>query len=443
MYKPIANDDTDTICALLAFYRKLYRIIGLIILIIGTLLVPVIPLLIKGNPPQGINVYILYYLYLINSVISYFFAGYKQSLLIAHQRTDIRNRVETLINICIQAFQILLLCLTRNFYMYAIVPICGTLVTNGFTAFITNKKYPNYKCRGTISIEAKNEIKTKISGLFGTKLNSIVVHSADTIVISTFLGLTATAQYGNYYYIMNAVCGFSMVLYSSLTAGIGNKLVCEPIEENYKLFKNLSFINAWIVGWCSVCIVCLYEPFMSLWVGDDLMLGMVFVVLMSLYFFAYEIQRSVLTFKDAAGLWNKDKMRPYVSMLVNLVSNIILVQLLGLYGIVLSTIVAFVISLPWANYVLFKYLFKKPAYKNLLKILQYLLITILASIVTYFVCNLCSGGVVGLIIRILLCCVLPNLIFLLLYGRTSEFNCMLKWVKSHLKKNKSKKQVVK
>ena len=430
MYKPIAQNDTVALRALLNFYRKLYRVIGVIILTLGTALLPLVPFLMKGDAPDGINVYVLYYIYLINSVISYFFAGYRQSLLSAHQRVDITNNIATLVNLGVQMGQILALYLTRNFYVYALVPIGGTLVVNLVNSIITKKKYPEIKCEGKISEETKKAIKNKLGGLFGTKLNSIVVHSSDTIVISAFLGLTMTAQYGNYYYIMNAVCGFIMVFYSSLTAGIGNKLVSDSLEENYTLFKNLSFINLWLVGWCSICFLCLYEPFMKLWVGEELKLGVPFVLLMVGYFFIYEVQRTILTFKDAAGLWHKDKMRPYVSMLVNVISNVILVQVMGIYGIVVSTILAFLISVPWANHVLFKYLFKKSSLSNLLYMTKGFLITAVVGAITYGVCMLCGEGIWGVLTRLGICCILPNALFVIFFLRDKEFKYMLHRIKS-------------
>lgn len=148
------------------------------------------------------------------------------------------------------------------------VPIVGTIFTNMINAYIVGKKYPDIHCKGTIDDSVKQEIKTKIFGLFGTKLNSIVVHSVDIVIISSFLGLTNTAKYGNYYYIMNAVSGFLAVIYGSLTAGIGNKIVSDNIDENYMLFRKLSFINYWIVGVCSVCFLCIYEPFILVWAGE-------------------------------------------------------------------------------------------------------------------------------------------------------------------------------
>ena len=56
MYRPIAEDDNTTICALMKLYRTYYRLIGLIIAVVGCILTPFIPKLISGDIPQGINI---------------------------------------------------------------------------------------------------------------------------------------------------------------------------------------------------------------------------------------------------------------------------------------------------------------------------------------------------------------------------------------------------
>ena len=326
MYKPIEENDKDKICEFLSYYRTFYRIIGTVMLFLGTILLPAIPYLIKDEPPAGVNVYILFYLYLINSVISYFFAGYKQSLLVAHQRSDISSKITMFVSILIQVGQIAVLVLTRNFYAYAIVPIVGTILTNGLNAWVTNKRYPEFRCRGKLGTEERKGIKKRLTGLIGTKMNSIVIHAADMIVISAFLGLTSTTMYGNYYYIMSAVNSFVVLFFSSMKAGVGNSLVVETPEKNMKLFGKIGFINAWITGWCSVCMLCLFRPFMLLWVGESLTYPIGVDIGMVLYFFLFSIQRTIIVFKDAAGIWYEDRYRPYVCMGVNLVLNLLLVQ---------------------------------------------------------------------------------------------------------------------
>ena len=436
MYKPIVNKDNDKLCAILNYYRKLYRIIGIVMLVIGTILVPAVPYLIKGDAPENINIYILYYLYLINSVLSYFFAGYKTSLLSAHQREDISTKRTTAVNILVQIIQIILLFVTKNFYVYAIVPIAGTLLTNLLNSAITKKMFPQIRPEGVVDAEIKKEIKKKLSGLVGTKLNSIVVHSADTIVISSYLGLTLTAQYGNYYTIFNAVCGFIAVFYTSMTASIGNKLVTDSLEENYSFFKKLNFINFWLVCFGCSCFLCLYEPFMKIWVGENLCLGIGFTCLMVVYFYIYQIQKTLLTFKDAAGIWYADRMRPYVSMIINLISNIVLVQIIGIYGIVLSTILSFIISLPWVNKILFDKLFHKNPIQNLLFMLRDLVVTALLCVLTYVSCSICDNGILGLFERLIICCIVPNTFLVIMYCKTEEFKYWKSFVFNSVKKLK-------
>ena len=62
MYKPIAEDDDTAICALMKLYRLYYRVIGMVIAIIGCILTPFVPKLISGDIPKGLNIYILYLL---------------------------------------------------------------------------------------------------------------------------------------------------------------------------------------------------------------------------------------------------------------------------------------------------------------------------------------------------------------------------------------------
>ncbi len=440
LYKPIEENDTEKICAYLAYYRKLYRWIGSIMLGVGTVLLPVIPYLMKGESPDGTNVYVLFYLYLINSVISYFFAGYKQSLLIAHQRTDIKSKITLLINILIQVGQIVVLVITQNIYVYALVPIAGTIITNVMNAWITNKRYPELQCRGALEAEAKEAIQKRLTGLIGTKMNSIVVHAADMIVVSAFLGLTATTIYGNYYYIMSAVNSFVLLFFSSMTASVGNSLITETIDKNLRLFKKIAFMNAWITGWCSVCLLCLYHPFMLIWTGEKLAYPLGMEIALVVYFFMFSSQRAMLMFKDAAGIWYEDRYRPYVCMIANVVLNVVLVQVIGIYGVVLSSIVAFAISIPWVNHTLFKTLFKRGEWNNLLSMAYYALVTVGAAVVTWIVTGLLPLGeerivAIGwLLVRALICLVVPNLIFALCYGFKPEFKQLTHMLMTRLKK---------
>lgn len=432
MYKPISNSDFTTLNALLNYYRRLYRCVGIAVLTVGLLLTPFLPYLIKGETPDGVNLYLLFFLYLINSVISYFFAGYRQSLLIAHQRSDIRDKIAMLVTIGVRIGEVLAIYFTRSLYVFVLCMILGTLTTNVVTAIVTRKMYPDLRCKGEVSKEIKQSINKRLGGLFGTKLNAIVVHQADTVIISTFLGLTLLAQYGNYYFIISALSGFVMAFFSSMTASIGNKIAVDSREEVFKLFKKINFINNWIVGWSSICLLCLMHPFMIIWVKDDLTLPILMTFLMTLYFYIFQIQRTILTFKDAGGLWYEDRYRPYVSMVINLLFNIMLVQFIGIYGVVLSTIIAFFISIPWCNYIVFKNMFYKSATLNLIRMFKNFILTCFIGMLTYLICGLFPISIIGLIERLMICIFVSNTLYILFFYKTEEYLFMKKMMKNLL-----------
>ena len=421
MYKPIAEDDTESINALYALYKKVYRIIGFIIFGIGIAIIPILPLIVKSDLPPDVNLYALYMIYLVNTTISYWLFGYKQSLLTAFQRSDIVSKRSLVITMIMYAVQIAALYLTRNYYVYIICLPVATVFTNIANKIIVDKMFPQYKCEGKVSKEVENSIKKKVIALFGTKANAIVLHATDNIVISAFLGLTVVGMYGNYFYIMNSICLFIRILYDSMTAGLGNSLETETLEKNYSDFNMLSFMNAWIVTFAGTCLLCLYQPFMMIWVKEKNMFGDEIVILLVVYFFVYMIRRVILTYKDAAGIWWEDRFRPYAVMAVNLILNITLVQIIGLPGIIISTVVSMFVAIPWENYTVFKYIFKTKSGNYYRWMFIYTAVAIGIMVLCWFLCRNVMQGVLGLIIRLAICTVVANGIWIVLFFKKKEF----------------------
>lgn len=421
MYKPIAENDSDTTCALLALYRKLYRIIGTIILAAGLICMPFLPHFIKGECPADINLYVLYSLYLLNTVCSYFMFAYRGSLLYAHQRMDVDNLINTIIPLVNWCAQMLVLLIFRSYYAYVIFMPVSTIVTNFVRLYFTKKLFPKLKPQGKVSAELEKSIYKKMKALVGAKISTTILHSSDNIVISAFIGLSMVAIYGNYHYIMNAVGGFLGIVYSSILPGIGNSLVTETIEKNYKDFKKLTFVNFWLVFWCAICLLCLYQPFMKLWAGEELLLPFSVVLLIVIYFIGYQGRKIVITYKDAAGLWWEDRFRPLVMAATNLIFNLILVQFIGIWGIVLSTILSLLVSIPWETYTVFKYVFKRSPKEYVMLVARYAIVFLLAAGVTYAACMIVNDGILALLVRACICVVVPNMIFLLFFHKQPEF----------------------
>lgn len=434
MYKPIAEKDNKTICALLNFYRKIYKIIGCIILLVGLLIIPFLNVIISEDIPGDINLKSLFIIYLVNTVISYLTLAYKQSILIAHQRIDVDNNITSIVNIFMYIWQIIILLITKNYYCYIIIlPIC-TLIINYIRSKYVEKLYPNYCCTGDITKTEKKDLYKRVYGLMLTRICQVCRNSFDSIIISSFLGLAVLGKYQNYYYIMNTIIGFLTIITTSIIAGIGNNVVTKSVEENYKQFNMFMFVYNWISSWCTACLCCLYQPFMKIWVGESNTFPFLLVVLMCLYFYSLKIGDIVAVYKEATGIYWEDRKRPIIESIANLILNIYLVKSMGVYGVVLSTIISIIfINIPWSAYTLFKVYFKlsmKQYIKN--TILNYLLAFITASI-TFCFCNLVNkDGITEIVIKSLICIFVPNLILALVYIRTVNFRECINIVKKRI-----------
>lgn len=436
LYEPIAKNDKERIIKLQNLYRRIYRMIGTVILTIGICMLPFLSYFIKGSYPADINIYVLYLLYLLNSSASYLLYAYKSTLLTAHQRRDIISNIGTVVHIALYIMQIICLVNFRNYYAYVIWLPIFTIIENIITAIYVKKMYPEYKPQGNLEKEEVKTIFVRVKDLFGHKLSAVVTNSVDTIVISTFLGLNMVTIYNNYYYLMSAVSGILDIIYQGILAGIGNSLASETKQKNRKDFDKFFFINAWIVGWCTICFACLYQPMIELWMGKELMLSFSSVILLCIYFYVWKIRQTILVYKDAAGMWNIDNKKPYVEILMNLILNIILVNLIGINGVIISTIISMLlISLPWETREFFKQYFEEGTKAYYKKLMFYTLVTIFGCVVTYFMSNIISiKGIIGFIIKILICVIFPNIILAMVCIGTKNKN--FKEITKMLKRNK-------
>lgn len=431
LYKPIAEGDKKLIGAIYNFLRKIYRVIGIIILVVGVLITPVLPKLISGDVPTDINIYILYYIYLFNTAISYFLFAYKECLLTAHQRSDISSNISTFTYTGMYLLQCVVIVLFQNYYIYILfLPLC-TIVINIMRSVQVDKMFPDIVCEGKLDKDNIDALKKRIGGLVLYKISGVCRNSFDSIVLSAFLGLIVLAKYQNYFYIMNSVGNMIAIVTTAATASIGNSIATESIEKNYINFNVFSALYNWVSGWCTVCLLCLYQPFMNLWLGKDYLFSFDIVVLLCIYFYVCKISDILYTYRQAAGLWWEDKFRPIVESVVNLVLNILVVKNFGVCGVIISTIVTIAfINIPWGAYILFKYYFREEIIPFLKDTLKYIVELMVVCIITYSICTLITGqSILSFLVKLVICCVIANILFFLIFRKSKYYQRGMQFIR--------------
>lgn len=440
MYKPIADGDLERVRALLAFLRRIYHIIGLVILVVGAAISPLLPYLIADaeKVPADINLYLLYFIYLFNTVISYFLFAYKGLLLTAYQQVNVENNILTLSSMAMYVVQIAVLLLFENYYLYILFLPLSTVAANIARAVYVDKKYPELKCGGRLPQEERKGIYRNIFALIGHKVSGVVVSAVSNIIVSSVLGLTVVGIYGNYNYIMNALIAIVTALHSAVTPSIGNSIATESVGKNARDFRNITFLNVWIVGWAAICLFCLYQHFMLLWVGEELMLPLSSVALFVTLFYLWKFKDIVSTYKDAAGLWKADLLKPYAVILVSLLLCFFLTRPLGVNGTLIGLIVGvFAVSMPWETHVFFKRYLKKGEALYYLRMFLYTAALVLIGALTYFLCSLLPAEGYGwFALKAAVCLTVPNALILLCAFFTPEFKGVLASAKNLFRRKK-------
>lgn len=225
MYKPIAQQDTEKINALMNLYKKCYTTIGIIVLIIGLCLMPFLNFIIKEVPKIPENLHIIYVLYLLNTASSYFFT-YRKSIISGYQKEYIINRYKIIFIIIKNILQILFLLITKNFILYLLIQILCTFAENIIVFIKANRLYPfinEYK-QSKVKIEEKKSIFKNVRALVLYKFGSVILNGTDSIIISKMVGVVAVRNI------------FQLSI--NCTSCFGNHRKCTTrINSKYRKFK--------------------------------------------------------------------------------------------------------------------------------------------------------------------------------------------------------------
>lgn len=439
LYKPVAHDDKERIKSLMLFYKNSYRLIAIIIFVIGIFIIPFLGFFI-GEVNIHDNINYIYILFLIDTIASYLLT-YKRSILYANQKTYITNIVHIGYLIFMNAFQIIFLIFTSNYIVYLFIKIIFRILENIVITIIANRKYPFIKEKDVKPIEKniKKDIYTKVKGLIFHKVSTVVVLGTDNIVISKFLGVATVGLYSNYNLIIQAILNLFLQVFSSITASVGNLLVENDSKKSYKIYKNMLFMNAWLFTFASAGILCIMEPFVKVWIGEEYILptGVLIVLVINMY--VQGMRRTCNTFKEAAGVFYEDRYVPIIEAIVNIVASIIFVNIFGLAGVfigtILSTTIVFLYSYPIFVY---KPLFKRTYSQYIKDYVPYIIVSIFAVTLSYILTNLfiINNEMLQIIINLLVVLIVPNIIYIFTFYKTEEFNYYKELISNMIKSRK-------
>lgn len=343
LYKPIALNDKERIKSLMQFYKTCYRVVGFAIIGFGCLIMPFLNKMVNLNQPIPENLYLIYFLFLLDSAFTYLFWAYKQAIMFANQQQYKIEKINIAFAILSCCVDIIVLLIFKSFIIYLLFKMAIVIVKNIIIAKKIDKAFPHLKEKD-IKRLSKTEVKDIFKGVFNEsvfKLGSTLFNSTLNIIVSIFIGTIIVGYYSNYYMIIGQVGIVFGLIMGSIVAGIGNVVATETTEKTYTLYKQLDMGVFLVNAFCTICMFQLLNSFVHLWlghVGREYLLSQVIVGLICLDFFLNNSCQVIATYRTAAGLFKVGRDRQVIAGIINIPLSIGLIKLFGLSGAFMSPV---------------------------------------------------------------------------------------------------------
>ncbi len=434
LYKPLAEHNETMVASIMRVYRRTYLAIACFVGVVGAALTPFLPYLVKENTIENIET--IYLLYIANMVITYLCAD-RLDLIRADQKSYIITVISQIFIILQYALQIGLLLLTHSFLVYLLVQIGCAIARRVVTVIVARKLYPYLRKPGILSHDDKKSVFERIRGGICGQFGYVIATGTDSIVISRFLGLATVGIYSNYLLIIGVIQKITTIFFASMRASIGNRAVTSTPEQNYKLFKKQYFFNWILIGFCSICLIVLMNPFINLWIGEAYLLDMPLVILAVLIFAMskYGIRSPVFTFRNTFGLFFNDRYFSLLEGFANLGLSLALVNYIGLAGVFLGTVISSMITFTSGSVLIYKKVFEKPYWYFLRDTAIYIAVFTGIGAATYFLSHLIpASNWLLFALQTITCGVVAAGLLTLCFYRTEEFRYVVGFIADFFKR---------
>ena len=394
MYKPIVEGDSGRVAALYRLFKKLYLLIGGVIFAAGLVLLPFLPHLAKDYAELNVNFRFTFFLMLVSTVLTYLYSC-KISLINAYKDNYVTTTITSTGLLLQNGLQILVTVLTRSFPLYLACRIVAVIPQWIAAEYFARKKHADILSnRQRLDRETGREVTKNIRAMFMHQIGAVLVNTADSVIISAFIGVAVLGKYSNYTTIVTAMSGLLALLFSSLTSVIGHAYVeNEPgISRRYlRFFHTLNFTVGMIffLGYYAVI-----DDLVAICFRSDLLLSKPISLVITLNYFVQFMRNSAMTFRNATGTFYNDRWKPLFEGACNVALSVTFVKILPedyrVVGVIVATIITNLLICHIVEpYVLFKHALKASPKRYYVR--NYLYIAVFAAALALL--NLCMRSI--------------------------------------------------
>lgn len=337
LYKTLSKNDNLGTSRIMKATQQYMRKVGLAVVLYAVVLSVVYPLVAKNELSYVENSAIVI-IVSIATFAQYFFGISNTTLLTADQSSyivDILNTIKIIVNtLCVA---VLIKCNASIFVVKlgsSIVFLVAPLILD---IYVRRKYRLAKEC-----VPDESGIKGRRSVAFHSIAN-IVHDNTDIMVLTFFMDAKQISVYTVYYLVIGKVKTLLQVFTSGMEAAFGNMWVKREIDTLNKVFKAYEHLLFSFTVVVFSCVGTLILPFVSEYtkgITDVAYYRVDFAVLITIAEAAFCIRQPYLLLVYATGNYEATKRGALEEAIINLSLSIILVQFIGINGVVIGTLVA-------------------------------------------------------------------------------------------------------
>ena len=341
LYKPIADNDIERMKTVMHFYKKCYMVVGTVILLLGCFLMPFLKYLVNLDQSLPDNLYLVFFLFVLQSAVSYFFAAYKQTFVNANQKTYVLAKIELIFTVINCLVDIILLLIFRSFIIYLVGKVIVVIIKNLLLSRKINHIYP-FLTENVSAYLTKAEVRKVFKDIYSVsvfRLGSVLFNSVSNIVTSTVVGTIVVGYYSNYTMIVTQAEMVMMLAFNAVAAGIGNVMATESKEKQFKIYKKIDTITSCANIFCTVCLFQLLNSFVNIWlgkVGEEYVLSQFIVILIVANMYVNCSCQVLDRFRTAAGEFKIGRDLQIIGGIANIVLSVTFAKTWGFEGVLIS-----------------------------------------------------------------------------------------------------------
>lgn len=417
LYEQIAAKNEEKISKYMSMYKWAYRAVGSVIALLALCGAAALPWIMPDVPLA--TGYTVYGLNVVSTLCSYFLVT-RRLMYTCTQQGYRCTQIDFCCNVLTSLAKIAVSMWWPNYVLYFSVSIFFNVCANLLIAWRFKKDFPYVKdVKVTLADFKDLGIFHDLRYYLVHRLSNTIYGSSDTIVTSRLGGSVQTTYLGNYSTISTSATDLGNKVMDSFAAAIGNIVYDKSAAANdhdKQVLWGMDLFSYLFASFVATAYFCLFQPFMGAWMGERWLLPLSFVLVFCLNEYVGWNHRMLGSYRAVLGHFEQDQWFMVSSAAVNLILSFILFPMFDITGALIATVVAHCIM--WAGRVVVVFRrYMAGGLAHYLAVQALHLVTLAVCMGgSYAICARMPGGWLGLVPRVLVVLVVPNVLNLAVYG---------------------------